>query len=149
MNVVLLVDDDDSLPLLLEYAIKRCGVPIELYSVRDGEDAVHYLAGDHASELPSLVLLDLKMPRMNGFEVLEWKQTQPQLDGLRVVVWSSSTLEADRKLALYLGALSYFVKPMETSGFVDLLKALEGYLDSVGARSFNPLVSGGGDDRGI
>jgi CheY-like chemotaxis protein len=135
MSIVLLVDDDDSLPLLLEHAIKRCGVPIDLHSVRDGEDAVHYLARDHASELPSLILLDLKMPRMNGFEVLRWKQTQPQLDGLPVVVWSSSDLDADRKLALHLGASSYFVKPMGTAGFVDLLKALEGYLHIADAPS--------------
>ena len=135
MSIILLVDDDDSLPILLERAIKRCGVPIELHSVRDGEEAVHYLVRDHASELPSLILLDLKMPRMNGFEVLKWKQTQPQLDGLRVVVWSSSDLEADRKLALHLGASSYFVKPMDTSGFVDLLKVLEVCLNTADSLS--------------
>ena len=146
MSIVLLVDDDDLLPLLLERAIKRRGVPIELHSVGDGEGACHYLVRDHVSELPSLVLLDLKMPRMNGFEVLRWKQRQPQLGGLRVVVWSSSNLESDRKLALHLGASSYFVKPMDSSGFVDLLKALEGYLNTGGARLLNPLASGGGGD---
>ncbi|HLX69881.1 MAG TPA: response regulator [Verrucomicrobiae bacterium] len=135
MITVLLVDDDDSLPLLLQHAIKRCGLPIKLHSVGDGEEAVEYLVHDGATEFPSLVLLDLKMPRMNGFEVLKWKQTQPHLEGLPVVVWSSSAMEEDKGRALHLGATSYFVKPMETSGFMELLKALEESVQSPGAIS--------------
>ena len=131
MSIVLLVDDDDSLPLLLHLAIKRTGLPLELHCVCDGEKAVKYLSRkgeyeDHARHpFPSLVLLDLKMPRMTGFEVLEWKRTQPQLEHVPVVIWSSSSLQEDRERALQLGASSYFVKPMEASGFEELLKAIE------------------------
>lgn len=135
MSTVLLVDDDDSLRLLLEHAIKQCGLPIELHSVGDGAEAVQYLARNGGSEFPSLVLLDLKMPRMNGFEVLKWKRTQPQLESMPVIVWSSSCLEEDKEQALQLGAASYFVKPMETTGFVELLKALESYAHITGVRS--------------
>lgn len=133
VSALLLVDDDDALPLLLQHAIRRSGLPIELRSVGDGEEAILYLdrKGDYEDEvkypLPSLILLDLKMPRMNGFEVLEWKRLQPQLEKVPVVIWSSSCLDADKARALQLGALSYFVKPMETNGFVALLKSLEAY----------------------
>ena len=132
MSTILLVDDDDSLPLLLHLAIKRNGLPIQLSCVGDGEEAVSYLTRTAGTEdikhpLPSLILLDLKMPRMTGFEVLEWKRTQPQLERIPVIIWSSSSLEQDKERALQLGATSYFVKPMEPEGFVELLKALEAY----------------------
>ena len=133
MTALLLIDDDDALPLLLWHAIKRSGLAIELHSVGDGEEAVLYLdrKGEYEDSVkypvPSLILLDLKMPRMNGFEVLEWKRLQPQLEKVPVVAWSSSCLEADRVRALQLGASSYFVKPMETKGFVELVRALNAY----------------------
>lgn len=133
MNVILLVDDDDALPLLLQHAIKRSGLGMELRAVGDGEEAVLYLERKGKYEdavkypIPSLILLDLKMPRMTGFEVLEWKRLQPQLEKVPVVIWSSSCLEADQHRGLQLGASAYYVKPMETSGFVELLKALEAY----------------------
>jgi CheY-like chemotaxis protein len=133
MNTVLLVDDDDSLPLLLRHAIKRSGFHIQLSCVGDGDEAVKYLTRKDESDdagknpLPSLILLDLKMPRMSGFEVLEWKRTQPQLERIPVIIWSSSSMDRDKDLALQLGATSYFEKPMETDGFVELLKVLESY----------------------
>jgi CheY-like chemotaxis protein len=133
MSIVLLVDDDDSLPLLLHLAIKRSGLPIELHSVCDGDEAVQYLTrkGEYKDQVrhpfPALVLLDLKMLRMNGFEVLEWKRAQPQLEEVPVVIWSSSSLQEDRERALRLGALMYFVKPMESSGFLDLLNTIESH----------------------
>ncbi|HLX70862.1 MAG TPA: response regulator [Verrucomicrobiae bacterium] len=132
MSTILLVDDDDSLSLLLHLAIRRSGRLIQLSYVGDGQEAVAYLTpnagtGDINHPLPSLILLDLKMPRMNGFEVLEWKRTQPRLEKIPVIIWSSSSLAQDKERALQLGATSYFVKPMETEGFVELLKALETY----------------------
>lgn len=137
MSVILLVDDDDALPLLLQHAIKRSGLGIDLQAVGDGEEAVLYLDRKGKYEdvlkypLPALILLDLKMPRMTGFEVLEWKRLQPQLEKVPVVIWSSSCLEADKHRGLQLGASSYYVKPMETNGFVDLLKSLETYCQVV------------------
>jgi CheY-like chemotaxis protein len=133
MRALLLVDDDDALPLLLQHAIKQSGLEIDLHSVGDGEEAVLYLdrKGEYEDEgkhpFPSLILLDLKMPRMNGFELLEWKRLQPQLEKVPVVAWSSSCLDADKARALQLGASSYFVKPMDTREFRTLLKSLDAY----------------------
>ena len=81
------------------------------------------------------MLLDLKMPRMNGFEVLEWKRLQPKLEKVPVVIWSSSCLDTDEDRALQLGASSYFIKPMETSGFVELLKSLETFYHAAAVSS--------------
>lgn len=130
MSTVLLVDDDEAISLLVEHAIRRSRLEIKLCAVTDGEEAVEYLlrngkyADAAAYPFPSLMLLDLKMPRMNGFEVLEWKRTQPQLESLPVAIWSSSDLARDIERALELGAVAFFVKPLGTEGFVELLNGL-------------------------
>src|ERR1700761_5131218 len=122
-STVLLADDDDALSILLEHAIQRSGCDIFLKCVGDGNEAIQYLSrkGEYADvrkyPFPSLLLLDLKMPKVTGFEVLEWKRTQPQLEILPVVIWSSSGLPEDRERAERLGAAEYFGKPMEIEGF--------------------------------
>jgi CheY-like chemotaxis protein len=136
--IVLLADDDDAVPILLEYAIRRSGHDIYLRRVADGDEAIQYLSrkGEFADcakyPFPSLLLLDLKMPKVTGFEVLEWKREQPNLESLPVVIWSSSNLAQDRERAERLGAVSYFEKPMETGGFLELLECLLRYQQSVG-----------------
>lgn len=132
-TTILLVDDDEALPFLLEHAIERSHHDICIKWVSDGGAAIQYLSreGEYADRgkfpFPSLVLLDLKMPRVNGFEVLAWKQTQPQLEELPVLIWSSSDLTEDRERAHSLGAISYFLKPMDTDGFRELVEHLERY----------------------
>lgn len=132
-TTVLLVDDDEAVSILLEHAIERGGHDISLKWVSDGSEAIQYLSqqGDYADSyrfpFPSLILLDLKMPKVTGFEVLEWKQTQPELEDLPVVIWSSSDLTEDRERAHRLGATSYFLKPMDTDGFRELMEHIERY----------------------
>ncbi len=132
---ILVADDDDALPFLLERAIEKSGYDISMEWVPDGDIAIQYLSrqGDYADikrhPFPAVVLLDLKMPRVTGFEVLEWKRTQPQLETLPVVIWSSSHLAEDRERARKLGATSYFLKPMETGGFMELLAYLKQYCE--------------------
>lgn len=132
-TTVLLVDDDEAVSVLLEHAIKRGGHDISLKWVSDGEAAIQYLsrqgeyADPHRFPFPSLILLDLKMPKVTGFEVLEWKQMQAELEGLPVVIWSSSDLTEDRERANKLGATSYFLKPMDADGFRELVEHLERY----------------------
>src|SRR5207248_11387786 len=92
-----------------------------------------YLKGDgkygnrDEHPLPDLLLLDLKMPRMDGFQVLQWLRQQPGLSSLRVVVLTSSEDLRDVNTAYQLGANSFLVKPLEFENFVETGKMLKEY----------------------
>ena len=124
---VLLVEDDPDDVLLTQRAFRKLGVPTSMQVVGDGEQALAYLmgGGDYADRerfpLPDLMLLDLKLPRRSGFEVLEWLRAQPGLRRLPVVVLTGSRESVDVNRALDLGANSYLVKPV---GFDDLLEVV-------------------------
>src|SRR5436309_2288972 len=96
MVPILVVDDSNDDVFLLCRAFKRAGIEHALIHVSDGEEAVDYLSGhNHFSDrarypLPSLMLLDVKMPRLNGFDVLHWLVTRNDLKKLRVIMFSSS-----------------------------------------------------------
>ncbi len=120
MNVtghVLVAEDDPTDAYFFQRAFKRAGVPVILHFVRDGQEVLDYLQGtgqfaDRTHHpLPQLILLDLKMPRLDGFDVLEWVRKQSSLDGLQIVIFSASDQPKDIKRALGLGANSYLVKP--------------------------------------
>jgi CheY-like chemotaxis protein len=114
---ILVAEDDPTDAYFFERAFKRAGIPVTLHFVRDGQEAVDYLQGegqftDRARHpLPQLVLLDLKMPRLDGFDVLEWVRKQPGLSGVLIVIFSSSDEPKDMNRAYGLGATSYLVKP--------------------------------------
>ena len=80
-----------------------------------------------AGSFPHLLLLDLHMPKYNGFEVLQWTREQPSLKRLIVVIFTSSGLDTDVCRAYDLGANSYLTKPISTGDLADLMKALHGY----------------------
>jgi len=100
-------------------------------TVCDGKECVDYLSGagayaDRARHpLPALLLLDLKMPRMHGFEVLKWLATRPEFKELPVFVLSSSSDDADIQKSLRLGAREYFVKPHVLDDLVKILHDLQ------------------------
>lgn len=114
---ILLVEDNEDDVFLMRRALKTARLPLEISVAHDGQEAIDYLSGlgDFADRtkypLPSLVLLDLKMPRRHGFEVLSWIRAEPTLKDLTVVVLTSSPEERDRKKASELGAHAYRVKP--------------------------------------
>jgi CheY-like chemotaxis protein len=124
--VILLVEDRQDDEILVLRSFDKAGIKNPIHVVREGEEAVAYLSGsgkysnreDHP--LPVLVLLDLKMPKMDGFEVLKWIRAHAQLSGLLVVVLTSSDSVRDVNLAYRLGANSFLVKPMDFNGFVEL-----------------------------
>ncbi|HZV35839.1 MAG TPA: response regulator [Verrucomicrobiae bacterium] len=132
-NVVLHVDDDPSDLVLLKQACRRAEVSFELKSVGDGDSAIAYLSGTRsfgdreANPLPVLVLLDLKMPRMTGFDVLRWIRANEQLKTLPVVIFTASNQEGDIRRAYELGANSYLVKPVGIHTLIDMLKVLDTY----------------------
>jgi CheY-like chemotaxis protein len=127
---ILLVEDNETDVLLLERAFRKVSAPAPLQVVRDGLEAVTYLAGqgafaDRASfPLPEFVLLDLKLPKRSGFEVLEWMRRDSRLRDLPVIVLTSSTETGDVIRAYELGALAYLVKPVgfdELRGLAEIL----------------------------
>ena len=131
--VILLADDRDDDVFLIRRAFLKANIINPLFVVRDGEEAMHYLAGEGKYSnrdeypLPDLLLLDLKMPRMDGFEVLRWVREQAGLKALRVVVLTSSDEVRDVNAAYQLGANSFLVKPIDFEHFVKVSQALKGY----------------------
>ena len=124
--VILLVEDrDDDITILLR-SFQKAGITNPIHVVKDGQQAIEYLSGvgpysnrdNHP--LPDLLLLDLKMPKVDGFEVLHWIRTNPQLSTLRVIVLTSSDDIRDVNHAYRLGANSFLVKPTDPTGFVEL-----------------------------
>ena len=128
---ILLVDDDDDFKTLIEKAVTKGRVNASLQYVWDVEQAISYLSrqgrfsDETAFPAPSLVLLDLKMPRENGFELLKWKSEQPELSDTPFVVLSSSDLEKDKQRAAELGARHYVTKPMDLAELVEIVRNFE------------------------
>jgi CheY-like chemotaxis protein len=132
-DVILHVDDDSNDMLLFQHACRKAGAPFQLHSVPDGHEALAYFrgTGQYADRelhpLPKLVLLDLKMPRVSGFEVLDWMRRQPDFRHLPVVVLTSSNHEHDITRAYDAGANSYLVKPVSFDSLVDMVKCVGQY----------------------
>ena len=125
---ILVAEDDPTDAYFFQRAFKRAGIPVTLHFVRDGQEVLDYLQGEGqftdrtAHPLPQLVLLDLKMPRLDGFGVLEWVREQPAFNGLQLVIFSSSEEPKHINRAYGLGANWYLVKPHS----MDELTALVG-----------------------
>jgi CheY-like chemotaxis protein len=134
---ILHVDDDPNDVILLQHACKKAGIEARLQHVPDGDEAMAYLEGRDAYAnreeypLPHLVLLDLKMPRLSGFDVLAWLRSKERLRWLPVVVLSSSNHDVDVKKAYQLGANSYLIKPVAFEALVDIVKSLYHYWTSL------------------
>ena len=113
----LVVEDDDDEFFLVDRALKQGIDCPALKRASDGAEAIEYLAGDGKYSdrqnfpLPNLLLLDIKMPRKNGFEVLQWVRTQPVLQRIPVIMLSSSQEPEDIQRAYELGANSFITKP--------------------------------------
>jgi CheY-like chemotaxis protein len=132
-ELVLLVEDDPCDARLIVRAFSKARIINPVETVTDGEMAVAYLSGQPPYDdrtrypLPVLVLLDLKLPKLDGFEVLRWVRSHSMLRRLPIVVLTSSSLSADVGKAYELGANSYLVKPVGTNELIDLLKTVELY----------------------
>ena len=131
--LILLVEDRDDDILLIRKAFERTSTNNPLQVVRDGEEAISYLAGEgkfsNRAEypLPWLILLDLKMPRVDGFEVLKWIRKQPGFSSLIVVVLTSSEQIRDVNRAYQLGANSFMVKPLDFQNIVEMSRVIQQY----------------------
>ncbi len=128
---LLLVEDNDDDVFAMRRALEKGRVMNPLQVVTDGKQAVEYLggAGIYANRdqfpLPSLIFLDLKLPYVSGFEILEWIHTQPQLASVVVVVLTGSAETRDQEKAYRLGARSYLVKPPKAEVLNAILASLK------------------------
>lgn len=128
-HAVLLVEDNPDDALLMESAWRTAGIRNRFPMVNDGEQALAYLNGTgiyadrEQYPFPISVFLDLKLPRIDGLDVLAAIRRSPELRGLNVDVLSASARSADVERALSLGANSYLVKPSRVEELVDMLHA--------------------------
>ena len=127
--VILLAEDDVNDALLVERALSRADIHNPVMVVRDGKEAIDYLEGkgpfaDRKNfPLPTLALLDIKMPKKNGLEVLEWvRHNGGGLKLLPVIIMSSSSIQEDIDRAYQLGVNAYLVKPTAFDELVETLK---------------------------
>jgi CheY-like chemotaxis protein len=131
--LILLVEDREDDVFLLRRSFEKAGIINPMQVVRNGEEAISYLTGtgkysDRAEfPLPELILLDLKMPRLDGFEILKWLRSQHELASVRVVVLSCSDDIQDVNRAYALGANSFLVKPQDLNRYVELSKFINDY----------------------
>src|SRR5262245_38493362 len=129
-RTILLVEDNSDDALFAKRAFSKICPHASLALARDGEAAINYVAGTGKFQdrtrhpLPSLVLLDLKLPRNSGLEVLEWMRSVPSLQAMPVVVLSSSNQPSDMDRAHDLGVLSYHVKPVTNEAFMEMARSI-------------------------
>lgn len=132
--VVLYVEDEEDDVFFLREAFRRARVGADLRASGDGREAIRYLSGeapfdDRAQHpVPDLVLLDLNLPLLSGFEVLSWLRQNPMLSKLPVIVFSSSSFEDDLRKAYALGADGYLVKPSSGMDFNHVVTAVSNLL---------------------
>jgi CheY-like chemotaxis protein len=130
---ILLVEDNADDEALSVRALKKNGVLNEVVVARDGVEATDFLfgTGTYAErglrDLPAVVLLDLKLPRMDGLEVLRRIRSDPRTKVLPVVVLTSSIEEADLAKCYSLGANSYLRKPVDFDQFMDAVRQIGNY----------------------
>ncbi len=116
---ILVVDDNAQDAELVIDALRRHLPGVTTLVARDGAEAITILEGLPASALPRVILLDLKMPKVDGFEVLRRVKGDARTRSIPLVVLTSSALESDVQMAHSLGANSYVVKPMEFEEFTE------------------------------
>lgn len=127
---ILVVDDSVTDVLLMQTVFGRAGFVQPLHFACDGEEAIAYLRGDgefgdrRRHPLPTVMLLDLNMPRKDGFEVLAWVRQQPVFRRLRIHVLSASSQPEDIRRCYDLGADVYLVKPRNLDGLMHLARTL-------------------------
>ena len=131
---VLLVEDDPSDARLIQRAFGKLEIGVPIIRLTNGDEVVSYLSGERPFDnrtthpLPSLVLLDIKLPRRSGFEVLQWVRRQPSaLNRIPVVMLTSSRHSVDINRAYDLGANSYLTKPETASQLDDLAQKVQSY----------------------
>ncbi len=129
-DMVLIVEDNGDDRALLARAFRKAGVAVPVRFAVDGDEAMTALEESVADPLlprPAVVLLDLKLPRRSGFEVLGWMKAQPGLRRVPVVILTSSNENVDLQRAYDLGANSYLVKPARPEALLEMVERIDAY----------------------
>lgn len=127
---ILVAEDDEDDAYLLRCAFEQAALHATVHFVADGQELIDYLQGlapfddPVASPLPTLLLLDLDLPRVSGLEALAWLRAQPRLRNLTVVVLSGSDEPAERARVRDLGVLDFLSKPRQPRDLVRILREL-------------------------
>lgn len=130
---ILFAEDSEDDAILTIRGLKKSGLSNPIFHVKDGAEALDYMycRGEYAerdiNEVPRLLLLDLKMPKVSGMEVLEKIKTDPMFRDIPVVMLSSSKEDPDIQKCYALGANSYIVKPVESDNFFQTIKNIGFY----------------------
>jgi CheY-like chemotaxis protein len=132
-RVILIGEDNDDDVVFLREAIRKAGIVNPTYRVRDGEALIQYLSGQgvytdrEPHPIPFLIVLDLKMPRTNGFEALAWIRQRPIFRHITVIMLSGSFLPDEIIQAYDLGANSFLAKPTELNHLIELMADVRKY----------------------
>ena len=132
-QTILLVEDEENDVFFLQQAMQRAGLRNTLQVARHGREALEYLqgAGKFSNRqdfpLPSLVLLDLKLPYVMGLDVLKWIREQPEVSMTIVIVFTSSQEESDIRNAYRCGANAYLVKPSDVGQLESVVQAIRDF----------------------
>ncbi len=130
---VLIAEDNPDDALLMRRGAGQAGISGEFHVVQDGDEAIEYLEGKGRYRdrtkfpAPNLIMLDLKMPRKSGLEVLDWLRRHPELRVVPTIILTASMIPEDVKKAYDLGANTYFVKPSNFADLVTMLKLVHDY----------------------
>jgi two-component system response regulator len=130
---ILLVEDSEDDAVFFQRALKEAGLAERVQYARDGVEALACIFGANAAAdgmpvtWPKLIVLDLKLPRVNGMEVLQLLKTNPHTRTIPVVVWSSSQEKRDLAAAYRLGVNSYLVKPLDFDELTELIQTMGRY----------------------
>ena len=133
ISTILLVEDSPDDVFFMKRALKVAGATQQLQVAEDGEMALDYLAGRGAFAnraeypMPGLVLLDLRLPRVPGFDVLKWIRQNAGLQCLPIIVLTSSKEDRDMQRAYALGANSFLVKPSDSNALAAMVKSMIEY----------------------
>ena len=118
MNKILIVDDEPNIVMSLEYIFKKEN--FEVFIARDGSEALEILQ----NKLPNIILLDIMMPNVDGYQVLKFLKNNEQFKNIKVIILSAKNKISDIELGLQLGANKYISKPFSTKKLVNEVKTL-------------------------
>ena len=143
LPLVVLVDDNPGDIGLVTMAFDAQELEVALHPIASGPEAFYFfraLAGQHPAQVPRLLLLDLNMPGLNGFQLLAYLRTQPVLEPMKILIFSSTHRSSDHDRARELGASGVLIKPADWSSYSSVVDQIRPYVASAGDGAAGVLV---------